>query len=185
MKVGLFVILGIAVISLVTLFIGQYRLLRGHGYTLYAEFSNVVGLNPGGSVRIAGVEVGEVNEITLNGNKARIVLTIFPDVTVYKDAQVELKTIGRAHELELHGARIVRRLAARDFAPPTLEYSIRERSDHSAVVMGVDASDFIPHDLEVHIAPVSRPVTDDIVFLDHGLGGGYLRQCVCRRVLGR
>jgi phospholipid/cholesterol/gamma-HCH transport system substrate-binding protein len=94
MKVGLFVILGIAVISLITLFIGQYRLLRGHGYTLYAEFSNVVGLNPGGSVRIAGVEVGEVKEITLDGNKARITLTIFPNVTVYKDAQVELKTIG-------------------------------------------------------------------------------------------
>ena len=59
-KVGLFVLLGIAIIGLTTLFIGQYRITSGGGYTLYAEFSDVSGLNVMGSVRIAGVKVGDV-----------------------------------------------------------------------------------------------------------------------------
>jgi phospholipid/cholesterol/gamma-HCH transport system substrate-binding protein len=93
-RVGLFVILGIAIIVLITLFIGQYRLIRGHGNTIYAEFANVAGVAPGASVRIAGVEVGEVGDIALQGDRARLALRLFSGVTVYKDAQVELKAFG-------------------------------------------------------------------------------------------
>ncbi len=93
-KVGLFVLLGIAVISLITLFIGQYRVAAGHGYTLNAEFTDVSGLNIMGSVRIAGVEVGDVENIILAGDKAKVVMTIFPDTAVYRDAQVEIKAYG-------------------------------------------------------------------------------------------
>ncbi len=94
LKVGLFVLLGIAVIGLITLFIGQFRLTKGHGYTLYADFTNVAGLNVGGSVRIAGVEVGEVKDITLDGDRARVTMSIFPGVAVYHDADVELRAFG-------------------------------------------------------------------------------------------
>ncbi len=94
LKVGLFVLTAIAIIGLITLFIGQYRLTKGHGYTLYAEFSDVAGLNPGGSVRIAGVEVGEVDQITLAGEKAKISMTIYPNTVIYRDASIELKTFG-------------------------------------------------------------------------------------------
>ncbi len=93
-KVGLFVLLGITIISLITLFIGQYRVTTGHRYTLNAEFTNVSGLNIMGSVRIAGVEVGDVEDIILDGDKARVVLSIFPDTPVYRDAEVEIKTYG-------------------------------------------------------------------------------------------
>ncbi len=94
LKVGLFVLLGIAVIGLITLFIGQYRLTKGHGYTLNADFTNVSGLNVGGSVRIAGVEVGEVKDITLDGEKAKVAMSIFPGTPIYRDAEVELKALG-------------------------------------------------------------------------------------------
>ncbi len=93
-KVGLFVLLGIAIISLITLFIGQYRVTTGHGYTLNAVFTNVSGLNVMGSVRIAGVEVGDVEDIILDGDKAKVVMSIFPDTPIYRDAQVEIKAYG-------------------------------------------------------------------------------------------
>lgn len=93
-KVGLFVLLGITIICLITLFIGQYRVTTGHGYTLNAEFSDVSGLNILGSVRIAGVEVGDVENIILAGDKAKVVMTIFPDTAVYRDARVEIKAYG-------------------------------------------------------------------------------------------
>jgi phospholipid/cholesterol/gamma-HCH transport system substrate-binding protein len=93
-KVGLFVVLGIAIIGLITLFIGQYRLGSGGGYTLYAEFSDVAGLNVLGSVRIAGVQVGDVEDVILSGDRAKVVMSIATDTPVYRDARVEMKSYG-------------------------------------------------------------------------------------------
>ncbi len=93
-KVGLFVLLGITIIGLITLFIGQYRLSSRGGYTLYAEFSDVAGLNVMGTVRIAGVEVGDIEGIALEGDRARVAMSIFRDTPVYRDAQVEIKAYG-------------------------------------------------------------------------------------------
>lgn len=93
-KVGLFVLLGIAIIGLTTLFIGQYRITSGGGYTLYAEFSDVSGLNVMGSVRIAGVKVGDVEDVVLAGDRARVVMSIAKDTPIYRDARVEMKSYG-------------------------------------------------------------------------------------------
>ena len=93
-KVGIFVIIGIIIIALFTLFIGRNKLQFMKGYTLYTTFSNVAGLDVNGPVRIAGVEVGKVTEIALVEDKAKLTLVIDPDVKIYKDAQVEIRTYG-------------------------------------------------------------------------------------------
>jgi len=49
---------------------GQFRFTGGKNYN--AEFSNVTGLKKGNPVRIAGVEVGKINDISIN-----------PDATVH------------------------------------------------------------------------------------------------------
>lgn len=49
---------------------GQFRFTEGKNYN--AEFSNVTGLKKGNPVRIAGVEVGKINDISIN-----------PDATVH------------------------------------------------------------------------------------------------------
>ncbi|MGV0802059.1 MlaD family protein, partial [Mycolicibacterium elephantis] len=43
---------------------GEFRFGSGDGY--YAEFTNVSNLRKGTTVRIAGVEVGKVNDISIN-----------------------------------------------------------------------------------------------------------------------
>ena len=93
-KVGLFVLAGIIIIAVVTLFIGEQRLILKKGYHLYVDFNNVAGMDVKGPVRIAGVEVGLVSEIGLQGEKARIRMNINSDVEIYKDATAELKTYG-------------------------------------------------------------------------------------------
>ena len=93
-RVGLFVLVGIIIIAIVTLFIGENRLILKKGYHLYAEFSDVAGMDIKGPVRIAGVEVGLVSEIGLRDEKAKIRMNINPDVEIYKDAKAELKTYG-------------------------------------------------------------------------------------------
>jgi phospholipid/cholesterol/gamma-HCH transport system substrate-binding protein len=93
-KVGLFVLAGIIIIAIVTLFIGEQRLILKKGYNLYAEFENVAGMDIKGPVRIAGVEIGLVSDIGLRDEKARIKMDINPDIEIYKDATAELKTYG-------------------------------------------------------------------------------------------
>lgn len=65
-RVGLFVlIMSLAMFALITIF-GQFRFGGANSYS--AEFSDVTGLSRRDFVRIAGVEVGQVQRLSLNDN---------------------------------------------------------------------------------------------------------------------
>jgi len=93
-KVGVFVIVGIALLVFMSLKVGGLRIGKSEGYTLYATFDSAAGIDPSASVKIAGVEVGRVEKITLTGNKARIVLRMRPEVKVGKGFRATLKSTG-------------------------------------------------------------------------------------------
>ncbi|MFP3467949.1 MlaD family protein, partial [Leifsonia sp. SIMBA_070] len=46
--------------------------LLGAGVTYGANFSEAAGLKPGAEVRVAGVKVGEVRAVELDGDKVRV-----------------------------------------------------------------------------------------------------------------
>ena len=60
----------------------------------FSYFDQVAGLNLQSAVRIAGVKVGDVRTITLEGGKARVVLGLANEVPIYGDAIVSLGSIG-------------------------------------------------------------------------------------------
>ncbi len=93
-KVGAFVLLGIALLVFMSLKVGGLRIGKPEGYTLYATFDSAAGLDPNSSVKIAGVEVGRVEKITLTGNRARIALRMHPEVKVGRDFTATLKSTG-------------------------------------------------------------------------------------------
>ena len=64
-KVGIFVVLGIAMTFLSLFVIGQERKLWQRSAHLKARFSNVAGLKVGGQVRLSGISVGIVSKIEL------------------------------------------------------------------------------------------------------------------------
>ena len=57
-------------------------------------FDQVAGLNQQSAIRVAGVKVGEVGRITLDGGRAKVQLEISKDVNLYRDATVSLGSIG-------------------------------------------------------------------------------------------
>lgn len=61
--VGAFVIIGIAVFALGLFLIGNRRMLFERNFEVYAQFSNISGLQNGALVRVAGMEAGEVTQI--------------------------------------------------------------------------------------------------------------------------
>ena len=85
MKVGFLLLAGI-VAFLVTYNFVQDRQGGGRANEYWALFDDASGLSPRADVRVAGVKVGEISSITLQGGRARIDITVRPDVEVYPNA---------------------------------------------------------------------------------------------------
>lgn len=65
LRVGLFVMLGLVLLTVVVFLIGQERRLFDRQVYLKAKFPNVAGLKVGGAVRLAGFDIGIVSAIEL------------------------------------------------------------------------------------------------------------------------
>src|SRR3990170_5334161 len=55
-------------------------------YQVYAFFDDVTGLTWKSRVQIAGIQVGEVDEVTLVGTKARLTLRVKKEIELRTDA---------------------------------------------------------------------------------------------------
>lgn len=68
--VGGFVIFGILLFAVGLFLIGDRRMLFTDTFALYAEFSRIAGLQNGATVRVAGMDAGEVEEIRVPAGPA-------------------------------------------------------------------------------------------------------------------
>ncbi len=79
-KVGIFVVLALTVLTVAVLVIGQERSMFTSKTRLYTSFADINGLVVGAPVRLAGVDVGRVSAITfsdkLEHTEARVELSI-------------------------------------------------------------------------------------------------------------
>src|SRR5271170_7476479 len=92
--VGIFALLGIAALVVLSLRLGRVELLPEPGYTIYANFDNISGLRKGDRVEIAGVQIGKVISIVLNQDRARIAMRLNSEVKVDDQAIAAIKTSG-------------------------------------------------------------------------------------------
>src|SRR5271163_167010 len=92
--VGIFALVGIAALAILSMSLGRIELFAGPIYTLYANFDNISGLKAGDQVQLAGVDVGKVAAITLKDNRARVALRIKQGVQIDDDAIASIKTSG-------------------------------------------------------------------------------------------
>lgn len=93
--VGVFVLLGIAALTYLAVKLGKLEVIGGGDQMeIVAEFDSVAGLKTGATVEIAGVQIGQVKRIGLDGDRATVVLSLQPGVKVYGDAIASIKTRG-------------------------------------------------------------------------------------------
>ncbi|MFZ0677633.1 outer membrane lipid asymmetry maintenance protein MlaD [Candidatus Binatus sp.] len=92
--VGIFAILGIVALAILSLSLGKISLFPPPGYTLYASFDNISGLKVGDQVQLAGVQVGKVVDIRIKENRALVVLRINDGVKIDEQAIAAIKTSG-------------------------------------------------------------------------------------------
>ncbi len=69
-RVGIFVLLGLIVLTFFTFRVSKWGLIAEKGYRLTVDFDTAAGLEPKSDVKMAGVPIGKVEEIQLVGNRA-------------------------------------------------------------------------------------------------------------------
>ena len=92
--VGVFAILGIIALAILSLSLGKISLVPRPGYTLYASFDNISGLKAGDQVQLDGVQIGKVVQIGLKDMRARVAMRVNKDVQIDEDAIAAVKTSG-------------------------------------------------------------------------------------------
>jgi phospholipid/cholesterol/gamma-HCH transport system substrate-binding protein len=91
-RVGLLVVLG----GLATFAVYRYvdeQDSAGDGYMVYALFDDAQGLIPRSRVVIAGIPVGTIKVIKLQGEQARVEMNIDADVELHEDAAVAMRAV--------------------------------------------------------------------------------------------
>jgi phospholipid/cholesterol/gamma-HCH transport system substrate-binding protein len=93
-KVGIFVVLGLVILTYFTFRVSKLGGIAGKGYSLTVDFETAAGLEPKANVKMAGVPIGKVEEIQLVGNRARLVLRIDHGIRIPVDSIASIQTQG-------------------------------------------------------------------------------------------
>lgn len=94
LKVGVFALIVIAVLSFMTFRVGGFEWAKKGGYAVYVDFKNIAGLDAKTKVKVAGVDAGEIEKIALRNGMARLTLRLNQDVRLYSDAMAAIKATG-------------------------------------------------------------------------------------------
>jgi phospholipid/cholesterol/gamma-HCH transport system substrate-binding protein len=94
MRVGLFFLLGIALVWVTYETLSGGKLFKPSGYSLVAGFPSLQDLKVSDEVRMAGVKIGTVSETRLANNRAEAVLLVNKDVKVPSDATATIASAG-------------------------------------------------------------------------------------------
>jgi phospholipid/cholesterol/gamma-HCH transport system substrate-binding protein len=92
-KVGIFVVLGILILSYFTVRVGRIA-VREVGYRVYTLVESATGLDKNSPVRIAGVQVGRVESIVLEKTKAKVALLMNKGVQIPAGSKVYVRSTG-------------------------------------------------------------------------------------------
>lgn len=94
--VGVFVLMGILAVVYLTVKLGAGSMIGGDTYLLEARFTNAGGLNTGSSVLLAGVPVGRVEGIRVDGAdySAMVTLRVQTGLKLPTDTMASIKTTG-------------------------------------------------------------------------------------------
>jgi phospholipid/cholesterol/gamma-HCH transport system substrate-binding protein len=91
-KVGIFLSVGFLILLYLSLRVSKLERIQGEHY--FALFPTVSGLTKGAPVEVAGVVVGRVEEIKLEGKMAKVRFVLSKGVVLFEDAKATLRTHG-------------------------------------------------------------------------------------------
>jgi phospholipid/cholesterol/gamma-HCH transport system substrate-binding protein len=91
-RVGLFFVLGLALLWVTFESLNGGRVFKQKGYPLVAKFDNLKGLHDGDDILMAGVRIGSVKQTRLKNRQAEAELSIQPEISIPNDAIATVAT---------------------------------------------------------------------------------------------
>ncbi len=94
--VGIFLVAGFICFAWLSVRLGDVNLFGDRSYPVEARFGSVSGLKVGAVVEIAGVQIGKVSSIRLDGSdyEAKVELSIERGVALQEDSIASIRTAG-------------------------------------------------------------------------------------------
>ena len=150
LKVGIFIFIGIVILSVIIFSIGNFYGIK-RGYTLSILFSFANGISVGAPVRYAGVEVGEVQDIEVyfdekeNKPMIRILVWVSQNTWINENATAAINTLGLLGEKYL------------EIVPGTRETKLLQKGD---TLRGQDpvSTEELTRDTKEMLAKVDRMI---------------------------
>ena len=93
-RVGLFFLLGIALVWVTFETLSDGKLFEERSHTLVASFDDLRQLKAGDEVRLAGVKIGSVDKTRLAGRRAEAVLLVDPKIAIPNDSTATIVMAG-------------------------------------------------------------------------------------------
>ncbi|MCI4445026.1 MAG: MCE family protein [Candidatus Aminicenantes bacterium] len=94
-RVGIFLSGAFVILALVILFVGDVKeVFQKPGYRVYAVFDSALGLENNASVKLAGIKIGLVKGITLDGRRAKVAMSIYPRYQIPRGSKATLASLG-------------------------------------------------------------------------------------------
>ena len=101
LKVGLLVSAAFVSFVVFLQIVSTRGLSTADSYEVSALFDDVLGLEPASPVQIAGIDVGRIQAVRLEGGRARVILEIENRIHLYEDATVEKVAISLLGDYKL------------------------------------------------------------------------------------
>ena len=165
-KVGLFVVIGIIILSYMSLKVGKFDVGRKKGYSIAAYFDNVSGLNKDVPVEIAGIEIGSVGDIRLDKKRARVTMRIYPDISIPSDSKASIRTKG------IMGDKFIEITPGKEELPPLEdgETIVNTYSPTDIDKLVTTIGDVLPDETNILFSATSINGNADSIFMSYAIG---------------
>jgi phospholipid/cholesterol/gamma-HCH transport system substrate-binding protein len=130
-RVGLFFLLGLALVWVTFESLNGGRVFKQKGYALIARFDNLKGLHDGDDILMAGVRIGSVRQTHLAGRRAEAIFSILPEINIPNDA---IATVATSSLLGSNHIEISVGSIGVPFLPPGAEIQTQKTVDMNEVI---------------------------------------------------
>jgi phospholipid/cholesterol/gamma-HCH transport system substrate-binding protein len=141
-KVGIFVLVGLALLTLVIFMIGEDTHLWQSKLTFIAPFKDVQGLKTGGPVRLGGVDIGTVEAVGYDGKSSDMRIFVRLAIVKAEAQRVRQGSVAHISNKGLLGDKMVEITVPDPSAPPAADKSelkTEEAGDIMAQVNDISA----------------------------------------------
>jgi phospholipid/cholesterol/gamma-HCH transport system substrate-binding protein len=157
LKVGVFAFAGLILATLAVFLIGDNRRAWDRKITVQATFNDVVGLKPGSPVRMGGIDVGSVTNVSYAEDPSDSKIYVSLTIARYEARRVHQDTVARVVGKGLLGDKMVELVGGSPASPPVADGAfIASEEDPKDLGKALEKLEGVAHKAELTMEAVQK-----------------------------